>query len=565
MRRRKTGITLEDKGIRDEHGLEPVSHIFSSPPASPQRDGDRTLSSSDMLGQQSEWRSRRTTREGMGEGAVDTHANSDVAGSAPDVDTTLHSRKTPRLPPPRASTPKHTNIGSPKRMSTGRAATQRLSADLLADGSPARPRTLPANRVLDFGAQTVHKSIESASPFKPKRTLRRSVGPGATALQKPFASPTQDSKVIHEIADASQEEEEAEAAAGAIVEEEDAKPAIVDDGPLLIDEDQDEDVMPQQPSPIEEEPEHIEPPQTTPSKRKPGRPRKSGDSITRSQITHSSPAQSLKRSRASLEEGEASSSQLQIEAAAPAQKKRRGRPSKDKSVIVHQDVGDAVIDPSLLAHGDQYVHEVEVDEEEAAEAADEVPELPAKGRGKGKGRAKAPKERDANRRMKSSSVQLNDSPSKYRGSKAPSRGGSVGPVSNVHLRATTPFEDANERTSRYGRNLIQPLKYWANESRIYNHGELEGIVRADEVEIPKKKARRRAKKSKKGIRKLDDADEESETESVLPDEWEDDVGVIAGQIATWDPATQMGDPDNLIREGPLVLPTFLPRLPEVRN
>ena len=28
---RKTGITLEDKGIRDEHGLEPVEHIFSSP------------------------------------------------------------------------------------------------------------------------------------------------------------------------------------------------------------------------------------------------------------------------------------------------------------------------------------------------------------------------------------------------------------------------------------------------------------------------------------------------------------------------------------------------------
>ncbi|KAI7374278.1 hypothetical protein KC336_g20248, partial [Hortaea werneckii] len=28
---RKTGITLPDKGVRDEHGLEPVSGIFSSP------------------------------------------------------------------------------------------------------------------------------------------------------------------------------------------------------------------------------------------------------------------------------------------------------------------------------------------------------------------------------------------------------------------------------------------------------------------------------------------------------------------------------------------------------
>ena len=437
-------------------------------------------------------------------------------------------------------------------MSTGRPISQRLSVDLLADGSPARPRTLPANRVLDFGAaDTVHKSIESASPFKPKRTLRRSVGPAAPSLAKPFGSPEQDAKPVLDVEETSQEEAEAEveehAEAGAA---EDVQPA--DDGPLMIDEDDYYDAMPQQPSPIEEEPEEpeqVEPPQTTPSKRKPGRPRKSGDSMYTSQILHSSPAQSRKRNRASLEAGETSATQLQSELAGPSQKKRRGRPSKDKSVIVHQDDGDAVIDPSLLAHGDQYVDEVEIQDDEAAEAADEVPELPA--RSKGKGKAKAPKERDANRKMKSSSVQLNDSPSKLRGSKAPSRGGSVGPVSNVHLRATTPFEDANERTSRYGRNLIQPLKYWANESRIYKHGELEGIIRADEVEIPKKKAKRRGRKAKKGINKLDDADEDSETESVLPDKWEEDVGVISGQIATWDPETQMGDTENLIREGML--------------
>lgn len=32
---RKTGITLEDKGLRDEYGLEPISGIFSSPQKSP--------------------------------------------------------------------------------------------------------------------------------------------------------------------------------------------------------------------------------------------------------------------------------------------------------------------------------------------------------------------------------------------------------------------------------------------------------------------------------------------------------------------------------------------------
>ncbi|KAI7343016.1 hypothetical protein KC354_g15929, partial [Hortaea werneckii] len=89
---RKTGITLPDKGVRDEHGLEPVSGIFSSPMASPARN-DATMSSSEMHVQDS---------------------------SAPEVEQTLHMRKTPKLPPPRASTPRHTHIGSPKRMSASR-------------------------------------------------------------------------------------------------------------------------------------------------------------------------------------------------------------------------------------------------------------------------------------------------------------------------------------------------------------------------------------------------------------------------------------------------------------
>lgn len=535
-----------------------MSHIFSSPAASPQRHGDKTLASGDMLLQESKWpnHSARRAEEPGNLRACKLHANISLIGSAPDVDSTLHSRRTPRLPPPRASTPKHTNIGSPKRMSTGRPISRRLSVDLLADGSPARPRTLPANRVLDFGAaDTVHKSIEAASPFKPKRTLRRSVGPGGPSLEKTLASPEQDTKIATQLDEELQGDVAAEADAEAEVDE-DVKPA--DDGPILMDDDDAYYEAPQQPSPIEEdrESEQMEPPQTTPSKRKPGRPRKSGDSIVNSQLSHSSSEQSRKRGRAILDEGDVSAVQMESERAAPPQKRRRGRPSKDKSVIVHQDDGDVAIDPSLLAHGDEYAADAGIAQEEAAEAEDEVPELPVKGRGKGKGKGKgkAPQERDANRKMKSSSVQINDSPSKYRGSRGPSRGGSVGPVSNVHLRATTPFEDANERTSRYGRNLIQPLKYWANESRIYKHGELEGIVRADEVEVPKKRTKRRAKKIKKGISKLDDVEEDSETESVLPDEWEEDVGVIAGQIATWDPETQMGDPDNLVKEGTVYLP-----------
>nr|POE59398.1 vegetative incompatibility protein het-e-1 [Quercus suber] len=45
---------------------------------------------------------------------------------------------------------------------------------------------------------------------------------------------------------------------------------------------------------------------------------------------------------------------------------------------------------------------------------------------------------------------------------------SLGSSSNTILRIKTHFEDANQRTSRFGRNLLKPLKYWVNESRGYS-------------------------------------------------------------------------------------------------
>lgn len=59
---RRTGLVLKDTGVRDEHGLEPVSGIFSSPEPSPERQSpqrnnangnDIALGSSDMVLQES--------------------------------------------------------------------------------------------------------------------------------------------------------------------------------------------------------------------------------------------------------------------------------------------------------------------------------------------------------------------------------------------------------------------------------------------------------------------------------------------------------------------------------
>lgn len=387
--------------------------------------------------------------------------------------------------------------------------------------------------MLNFGEGGVRKSIESPSPFKPRHVLRRSM---AAQHENPFVngSPVRTVKPRSTIL----EEDELDDA---------DEPIPADDGPLMMDDDDYYDAMPQQDDePAEEEIVHEEPAQ-----RKPGRPRKSGGSVNSSQIQQTPPIANMttgrKRTRSSLNGPGASdvnSSHSVISESGRASK--RGRSSREK-VIVHQDDGYVAVDPSMIAYGDEYV----------SAAPEESSNPPTKGRGKGKkgkSKGKAPKERDANRAM-GTKVRINDSPSKLRynrESRESSRGLSVGPVSNVHLRASTPFEDAGERTSRFGRALIQPLKYWANEMRIYKHGETAGIVRADEVSPPKRK---RPPKKKGRKRQLDDIDELSETESVLPDEWEENMGVIEGFVADWDPETQTGlcGPDDLVHEGMFLL------------
>jgi centromere protein C len=45
--RRKTGITLEDRGIRDEHGMEPLDNLFSSPAKSARKGASASRSQED--------------------------------------------------------------------------------------------------------------------------------------------------------------------------------------------------------------------------------------------------------------------------------------------------------------------------------------------------------------------------------------------------------------------------------------------------------------------------------------------------------------------------------------
>lgn len=398
-------------------------------------------------------------------------------------------------------------------MSSARPVTRAVSIGSEDDVSPSNSRTsYPANRVLDFagaanrGRKSLHVVEDTHSPFKPKKALRRSQGP-----IRPDPFDIQRSPISQAHAPTTQHEESVADGRDDTAQPLEDGAAEWDDAPALGGDDNFYEAYE---SPVE------------------------GDGDEQHDDQASASAKSgQKRARSSLQstQGRNVSDTIQEEEAEPAQKKRRGRPSSEKEkVIVHTQDGPETIDPSLIAYGDSYIVENDNGEGPSVSQAEATSKPKKRGRpnaSKAKTRAPAPKA--------ASPVKV------YQ------RGGSVGPISNVNLRATTPFEDANQRSSRYGRNLIKPLQYWANETRIYRNGDIEGIVRADPVEVIKEKANKKKKKSKRNTKRLDDIEEVSDTESVLADSWEDEQGVLTYTLANYNPETGLGDPDDPIEEGML--------------
>ncbi|KAF1944873.1 cupin domain-containing protein [Clathrospora elynae] len=118
---RKTGITLADRGVYDENGLEALSGIFSSPEKSPPKRGGTMTGSESMEIQES---------------------------SIPELTTShqiLRNNRT-HLPPPRSRSPKKTALGSSPR----RQSSMAPRGSSIGPSSPARAASHRIARRLDF-------------------------------------------------------------------------------------------------------------------------------------------------------------------------------------------------------------------------------------------------------------------------------------------------------------------------------------------------------------------------------------------------------------------------------
>ena len=439
----------------------------------------------------------------------------------------------------------------------------------------------PANRRLDFDGGNVRKSIENLSPFKPRRALRRSMGGHDVGSQDVFAEvemPTSTETIA--------EEGDGGSAGFGDADVEDDAAIVTDD----LDQDEGASVMPTLPlTAPSQRPRRFEDVET---KARPqsqsSRPSSSGSNSSRQHKATSS----KKRDRQSLESEHIAVSVVdstvvhdQEPQSSPsrARKRSKTRPSDALSILAEEeelqeeDQSARTIDPSnlkfnaTLLSDDALPDNAEDDDDDPRDAFPSptpIPEPAPKTKRAAKAKAPSRKGRAHSTPAKPTASRGSASPSKQR---PEGRGVSAGPSSTYALRATTPFEDATTR-SRSGRNVIKPLQYWANESRIYRHGEIEGIVRANEVNIPKRRSNGAGtKKGKKVLgkrldeleRRLESIEEEeggsgdaayiSEDRDVIErDEWEETLGVLAGSVARWDSATQTAVPitsdEDLVQE-----------------
>ncbi|RDA93192.1 hypothetical protein CP533_3158 [Ophiocordyceps camponoti-saundersi (nom. inval.)] len=142
-RGRKTGISLPDGGERDEHGMQPLDNLFSSPSKPPvvETNGNHDDSGSeDMDISSSEHRSPPVRSSS----ALTT---ADPAGGF-GSDTLLKNQRNPKLAVPRSRSPIKTTLGSPPRK----------NPHLPRPPSPERADESYASRSMEFDANTFDES-----------------------------------------------------------------------------------------------------------------------------------------------------------------------------------------------------------------------------------------------------------------------------------------------------------------------------------------------------------------------------------------------------------------------
>ncbi|KAG0647799.1 Constitutive centromere-associated network cnp3 [Hyphodiscus hymeniophilus] len=481
---KKTGLTLPDTGIRDENGLEPMDHVFSSPAKSVARssrtngihtNGDATISSDDME---------------MGESTV------------PEPTAVLNARQSMRMPPPRSKSPIKTFLQSPARRNPSLGPTSSpLRGSIVAPKTASVP--VPVRRKLDFSTEDLEATVVEESTvtgFPQKRAGSSSskvVSKLTNGTKPPVLKPS-----------ALEDEDEEDDDSGVL------NIAQLDDGGdsfQMVNDYEDEEV-----EQIEEnEPVSDPEPEPQPAKKARGRPKRKAKELT----PEPEPEAEVDLESEVQDEAEVTSE--------PVKKAAKGRGKTRKEPRVEEEMDGR---PAKRTR-------------RSLEGAEPAPKPVAKGRpAKTKATKAIPAKKSVTAKSKLAAISEVESPDIQRGPPLPRNNRGL-----FIMRRETPFEGTGFKQSRYGRNSIKPVAYWKNERIEYSEDEAEDgttkflvsrikeVVRKDEVEDtrPKRTYHKPSKKGKKPPASAHTDDDEAEP-------WEGNPGRIYNEVRQWDPFDEVG-------------------------
>ncbi|KAI0137421.1 cupin domain-containing protein [Xylariales sp. AK1849] len=508
VRGRKTGVTLEDTGVRDEYGMEPVDALFSSP---------------------EKGANARTQIVSEDEQDMDIDE-----ASSPGPATVSRMRN--RLSIPKARSPLKTYLNSPARQNPHLARSSSPVRGSVVEENRLDGTATSAKRRLDFAQDPRMKPISnghakvngSSHSKKANGHVEDDTDDGSSVLRRrkstpPIesaeeddeeelmdfldmggddAEPPQDDYDEEEAGPEQPEEEEEEEEEEEAAPVEEIKPKKRGRKPKVPFVEEEAASEPEQ----EAEPEHVE----EPVKKRRGRP-------------------AAKKAPAEEEEEQPEPEPAPAPAPAPkSPKRRRGR-------------------PSLNSQADESI------EAEAADAAEERDSKRQKTETKArpsKAEAKAPAAKGKpGRKRKSSGVGV-DSPAVLPRPPMPKRRGLV----------TSRRDELEVKMTRSGRVSTKPLEFWRGEHydldaddeetladkggrRIKIGTKIKGVVRVEYEEAEAKPKKRRGRPGGSTVgrprRRVSDVEEEAERE-----DWEEDPGRMTGECIYWYPDYEFHPPQD---------------------
>ncbi|EFX05500.1 cupin domain containing protein [Grosmannia clavigera kw1407] len=531
-RGRKTGVTLRDTGVRDEHGMEPMESIFSSPAKS--SPGDALDASGDE--QVEEDGGEEDDDDG---GEVDMDLTT-VAGPGPAA--LLNGQNTAaRLAMRQARSPAASRslFGSP----AVRAGLNNKGVAAAAGDQKPKHGALRQNQLLRPPSSPDAANAPPSSPVKPvKRRLDFGKPVSANALRKPVLLPAAARRVEEE------DDDEESILHGTPDNGADDSMQMIDGPNEFADDEPEEQDEPSVHEDVAEEEEPVlptkkrgRPPAKKTARRRPGRPSNASNDVP-------SPPPSPPPHDDEADEEQGSAKRQRKEAKPKG--RPRGRPAANRPVV--EEAADEGQSGEASQAGKRMTKKKAVPVEAAT--------------------GPAPKKRGRGRKSSGVGAAMAAAAAVPRGPPLPKSRGLV-------IRRRENEEDGAMKRTRSGRTSYQPLAFWRNEHAEFETSEvadstwrdaqkgtgrrivlpaMREIYRVEEENLPplggtgrrgggggssSQRRHRRGGAKRRGDGD-DDDDDDGDNNSGGPERqaWEYDPGRVQGKVALWRPEHELEPP-----------------------